>query len=724
MTHVTYRVQGLCCADEVAVLKRALATVIADESRLHFDLLNARLRVELAPGESPESIPKAIAPTGMTASQWRPGSELETDSRIIVARMHRLRAWSCGVSGAAICIAMVLQHAMTGSIVPLFAGESASVQWSVRILLVSAAIVGGLFALPKAWYAIRTLRADMNLLMLIAVCGAFALGEWFEAAMVAFLFGLALMLESWSVGRARHAVHALLELESPTARYRVVETGFTVEHEGPPEEVPVGATVLVRPGERVPLDGTVSEGITTVNQAPITGESMPIAKEPGDTVYAGTINHEGAFEFVSSKTAEDTTLANIVRLVEEAQSQRAPSEQWIDRFARYYTPAMIVLAIGVALVLPSATHYTWTAAIYQALVILLIACPCALVISTPVSIVSGLASAARAGVLIKGGAYLEAPAHIRAIAFDKTGTLTQGCPAVQVVEAVEGWSESDVLRIAAALEAQSNHPIAQAIVTHTQELNLDAESLTDFVERPGRGAEGTVGGEAYWIGNHRLAIEKDAFDSGIKSQTEALQNAGRTVVILGKEDSVCGLIGIADEPRDDSAKTVAAIRKLGVEHIEMLTGDNTTAATRLGETLGCDETHAELLPADKVARVQALNGTHTHVAMVGDGINDAPAMAASGLGIAMGAAGSDAAIEAADVALMSDDLSRIPWLIRHSRRTLSIIKQNVCWAIGLKISVLGLALLGQATLWMAVMADMGASLLVLFNALRLLRVPE
>ena len=559
----------------------------------------------------------------------------------------------------------------------------------------------------------------MNLLMTIAVLGAIAIGEWFEAAAVSFLFALALLLESWSVGRARRAIGALMDLSPETARVRSPSGGEVVELEV--DEVPMGSVVLVRPGERIPLDGEIVEGETAVDQSPITGESVPVAKAPGDEVFAGTINGDGAFEMRSSKLAGESTLARIISLVEDAQARRAPSEQWVERFARVYTPAVLALAVLLALLPPLLAGASWGAWLYTALVLLVIACPCALVISTPVSIVAGLASAARAGVLIKGGAYLEAPSRWRAVAVDKTGTLTYGRPRVQRVIPLNGHSEQELLERAAALEAESTHPLARAVLAAADERSVAYTPAVALKALPGRGAEGRLGEEHFWIGSHRLMEEKGAESEEAHRLAMELEDAGHSLVAVGNDEHVCGLISVADQVRPEAAQAVRDLKALGVSPVVMLTGDNQRTADAVATTTGVSEARAELLPDEKVEAMAALTKAHGQVAMVGDGVNDAPAMAASSCGVAMGAAGTDAALETADIALMSDDLSRLPWLVGHSRRTVAIVRQNIVFALAVKAAFVGLAIFGMATLWMAIAADMGASLLVIFNGLRLLR---
>jgi Cd2+/Zn2+-exporting ATPase len=713
-------VHGLDCAEEVAVLVRAVGPLVGGGEHLAFDVLRGKLSVlASSTPASPGAIREAIRRTGMRAEPWReargePGSWRD-----------RSRTASVALSGLLLVTGIVLHARSAGGVVAALAGEGAAaadepIPATVRLLYLIAVLAAGWFLLPKAWHAARSLRADMNLLMVIAVAGAVGIGEWLEGATVALLFGLSHVLEGWSVARARRAVESLLDQSPETARVRDGD----VERAVPAAAVPSGSLFVVRPGEKIPLDGEVVAGESQVDQAAITGESTPVAKRPGDEVFAATLNGTGALEVRSTRDADDTTLARIVRLVEEAQARRSPSERWVDRFASLYTPAVLVLAALVCLIPPLLAGGSWVTWSYRALVLLVIACPCALVISTPVSVVASLAAASRAGVLIKGGAFVEAPARLRAVAFDKTGTLTAGRFRVEELVSLDGRSERDLLARAAALEARSEHPLARAIVEHAEALAVPYVPASSLRSLEGRGATGIVDGVASWAGSHRYLEELGLETAEVHTRLAAISAAGRTVVAVGTEDGVCGLLGVADAVRSEAAEVVFRLRRLGVEHVVMLTGDNWETARAVGSATGIDDVRAELLPAEKVAALESLRERYGSVAMVGDGINDAPALAASSLGIAMGAAGSDSAIETADVALMTDDLRRLPWLIEHSRRTLRTIRLNIAFALGVKILVFALALGGLATLWLAIAADMGASLLVIANGLRLLRGRE
>ena len=709
-SELSFRIDGMCCAEEINALKRTVGPVVGGEEQLSFNLLSGKMTVAAGNAAASE-IEQAVRRAGLAASPW-------TDEPAPESRWQRHGATTlCALSGLSTAAGLWLHALSAGSLLTALAAEQVPATAATAYLL---AIVTGIgFVVPKAWTALRSLRPDMNLLMTIAVVGALLIGEWLEAASVAFLFALALRLETWSVGRARHAIEALLELKPETARVRDPESGEVLEQGV--DEVPVGSIVLVRPAERVPLDGTVIGGESAIDQSPITGESVPVAKGEGDDVFAGTVNGEGAIELRSTRVASQSTLAHIVRLVEEAGAKRAPSERWVDRFARRYTPAVMALALVLALTPPLLLGQPWQTWIYNALVLLVIACPCALVISTPVSIVAGLASAARAGVLIKGGAFLEAPAEWKAVAFDKTGTLTVGEPRVHAVLPRVGQSERELLGHAAALEAESTHPLARAIneaaVQHRAPLGL----ATELKVYPGRGAEGVIDGRTFWIGSHRFMVEREVDSAELRELADELEQSGHSVVAVGCEDEVCGLLGIADELRAEAPDALARLRSEGVEVLVMLTGDNRRTAERIAQIAGLGDYRAELLPEDKVEAVALLGSQHGSVAMVGDGINDAPALAASSCGIAMGAAGTDVAIETADIALMADDLSRLPWLVRHSKRTLQIVRANIAFALAIKAIFVALALIGVATLWMAIAADMGASLLVIGNGLRLLR---
>lgn len=711
-----FRIHGMDCAEEVAVLKREVGPAVGGEGNLAFDILNGKMSVAAGSPASADAVQAAVVRAGMRAEPWR-------DEKTAVSRedfWERNRRTVLTTAGAGLLALALLVHGSSAGVRAAvgLAEHAAGPPLAAKLLYLLSVLASAWTVLPKAWIAAKRLRPDMNLLMTVAVAGALALGEWLEAASVAFLFALSLALEAWSVGRARRAVAALMDLSPPTAR--LLRDGGR-EELVPPGEVPVGARFLVRPGDRIPLDGRVVEGTGGVDQSPITGESVPVEKRAGDEVFAGTINGDGLLTALSTKPASDTTLARIIRMVGEAQSRRAPSEQWVERFARVYTPAVMGVALLVLLVPPLVLGGAWGVWVYRALVLLVIACPCALVISTPVSIVAALAASARNGVLVKGGLYVETPARLKAIAFDKTGTLTEGKPAVVEVVPLGGLTAAELLERAASLEARSTHPLARAIVAEATKRGLPVRPAEEFRILPGKGAEGRVGETACWLGSHRYLEERGQETPEVHERLEAMTRAGRTVVVVGTADALSGFIALADRVRPESKGVVAALHAAGIEHVVMLTGDNRGTAEAVAAETGVDEVHAELLPADKVARVEGLVAKYGAVGMLGDGVNDAPALARATLGIAMGAAGSDAAIETADVALMSDDLSKLPWLVRHSRRTLSVIRQNIAFSLGVKAVFVVLTFAGFSSMWAAIAADMGASLLVVFNGLRLLR---
>ncbi|MCX7015390.1 MAG: heavy metal translocating P-type ATPase [Candidatus Sumerlaeota bacterium] len=718
---IDLKIRGMDCAEEVAALKKALQA-LRGVRELDFDLLNARLRVEYDEAlAAPNTLIAAVARTGMAAEPFDQARAKQAPAAGHWAPWGRTALTA--LSGLATLAGLAVHATLHGFADALTEAHGfAEMPRAVSALYLGAVILGGWRIAPKAAAALRRLRPDMNLLMTIAVAGAIGIGQWFEAATVTFLFALSLTLESWSVGRARRAIGALIALSPLKAR--VLRLQDQREELVDVERVAVGSRVIVRPGEQFPLDGRVALGETTVNQAPITGESLPVEKKPGSSVFAGTINGDGAVEFVTTRPAGDTTLARIVRLVAEAQSRRAPSEQWVERFARVYTPSVMALAVVIAVLPPALRGGEWARWFYQALVLLVIACPCALVISTPVSIVAALASAAHHGVLVKGGLFVEEPSRMRALALDKTGTLTEGRPEVGEIVAFSGHTEGEVLEIAAAIEARSEHPLGRAIVRHARARGVTPPPAERYLAVRGKGAEAILRGHDFWIGSHRLLTERGQDTPEVRARIDALSGAGSSVVVVGENHHVCGLIGIRDRVRPNARQAVEALRRRGVERIVMLTGDNRATAEAVRRETGIDEARAELLPEDKVAAVEEMLRRHGHVGMVGDGVNDAPAMARSSLGVAMGAAGTDVALETADVALMSDDLSRLAWMMGHARRTLAVIRVNIAFSLGVKAVFVVLAFAGVAQLWSAIAADMGVSLLVIFNALRLLHSPK
>ena len=584
-------------------------------------------------------------------------------------------------------------------------------------LFAMALLSGGYPSFRAAFYSLRrTLTFDMNVLMTVAVLGAVAIGAWEEAAVVAFLFSLGSTLESLTLERTRGAIRALMGLSPKEATVLRNGSSFPL----PVEEVKVGDIILVKPGERVPLDGQVLEGTSTVNQAPITGESAPVEKGTGDQIFAGCINQRGSLKVLTTHAYKDTTLAKVIHLVEEAQAQRAPSQRLVDRFSRYYTPSVIALAGLIALVPPVLFSQPLQPWVYRALALLLTACPCSLVISTPVSIVSAIGAAARRGILIKGGAHLEEAGNLRAIAFDKTGTLTMGRLEVTDIQPLNGQSPEEVLALAAGVEAHSEHPLAQAVLREARHQGVKPVPAQDFQSLPGMGAQARTNGRVSMMGSLRLFEERGfQLPDRARKAVSSLQNEGKTAILVGSGDEVVGILAMADVVRDSARHAVDGLRRQSLKKVVMLSGDNDATASAIARGLGIDY-RAELLPQQKVEEIKSLRARYGAVAMVGDGVNDAPAMSASSVGIAMGSVGVDVALETADIALMSDDLEQLPYLVALGRRTRSTIFQNISFSLLIKLTVISLVFPGWLTLWLAVAADMGSSLLVTLNGMRLL----
>jgi Cd2+/Zn2+-exporting ATPase len=694
----TFRIEGMDCREEVALIERRFRNLPGLEA-FHADVIGQRLHVKYdAARLSTSTIAAAVADAGMRA--WLEHEEpLGRGDR--AARTRNIL-----LAGAAGWFA--------GGLIAEFAGAAPM----LALGSYAASIACGVpLTARKAWIAIKHRSLDINVLMLVASAGAIALGQWSEAAAVVFLFALAQMLEASTLERARNAVRALIDL-APT---EVTLRDGTVERRVAVDDVTPGAIIVVRPGDKVPLDGQVVEGASDVNQAPVTGESLPVDKTAGDEVFAGSINGRGALEVRVTRHRRDTTLARIIHLVERAQAQRAPAQTFVERFARIYTPAVIALAIAIALVPPLLAGGAWEAWTYRALVLLVVSCPCALVISTPVSIVAALAGAARKGVLIKGGVHLERAGEVRCVAFDKTGTFTRGTPEVVDVHPLNGASRETIVRLAASIEQRSEHPIANAIVRFAADNAIAALPGTGVSALTGLGAEGRVNGYEILLGNHRLFEERRLCSPALHAQIEAVSNQGRTPVIVACDREPIGLIAVSDPARETSRDTVDLLRQQGIAAVVMLTGDNASTARAIAAEIGVDEYRADLMPEDKVTAIEELRRKYGPVAMVGDGINDAPALASADVGIAMGAAGSDAALETADVALMADELLKVPYALRLSRAALRNIKTNLAISLVLKAAFVIAAVAGVATLWMAILADTGASVIVVANALRLLR---
>lgn len=601
----------------------------------------------------------------------------------------------------------------------LIAGKLDVPELIVNGLFLTGIFLGGFLPAKNGISLLISAREfDMNFLMTIAVIGASALGSFEEAATVVFLFSFGNALQSYTLDKTRNSIRALMELTPDEA---LVRRG-TTEIKLPVKEIVIGDTIIVRPGERIAMDGKVSTGYSTVNQAPITGESIPVEKRPGDEIYAGTVNERGSLEVKVTKLARDNTISRIIHMVEEAQGQRALSQQFVEKFAKYYTPAVIFLAALVAAVPPLALGQSFEKWFYEAMAMLLVACPCALIISTPVSIVSAIGNAAKNGILIKGGMYLEEVGALSVVAFDKTGTLTEGKPKVTDIIPTDGIPDKEFLSIASAIESRSEHPLAEAIVKSAKEHGAEISSISAFEAIPGKGAKATIQGKTYQIGNSRLFAEQAIDLKHIEGEVSRLQNEGKTVMMLGDDGRVLGLIAVADVLRENSGQAINQLKKAGIKKVIMLTGDNESTAHAIATKAGVDDFRADLLPEDKVDAIKSLLVKHGKVAMVGDGVNDAPAMAVSTVGIAMGAAGTDTALETADIALMADDLTKLADAIKLSRKTLGIIKQNIAFALIVKGLILLMVVPGWLTLWLAVAGDMGSSLLVTLNGMRLLRV--
>ena len=696
----TMRLSGLDCPDCAAKLEKRINMVPSVEgASVNF----GASRLEVIHHGPVTEILEAVRELGYVGQPE--GTPAKSRHKASIWETNRY-ALPTAVSGAVILLAALLERAGLNTAI-------------THAIFASGIILGGCQPARSGWTMLVNARElDMNALMTIAAAGAMAIGQFEEGAVVVFLFSLGNALQAYTLERTRSSIQALMELTPNEAL--VLREG--VEMVLPVEEIRTGDIVIIRPGERIPMDGRVIAGSSRVNQAPITGESVPVEKQAGDEVFAGTINQQGSLEIEVTRLSRDNTISRIIRLVEEAQAQRAPSQQFVDRFARYYTPLVVFAAALVAVVPPLGFGQPFNKWFYEALAMLLVACPCALVISTPVSIVSAIGSAARNGVLIKGGVYLEEAGGLSVVAFDKTGTLTWGRPRVTDVIAMNGSNLDAVLSIASAIESRSEHPLAEAIVSCAREQGIEIPSVTNFQAVTGRGAQGEVAGKRYYIGNIQFFNELGITMAPPEEMVGRLQDDGKTVMVLGDEERVLGIIAVADVIRPDSQKTIKALRQAGIKKTVLLTGDNQRTARAIAGSLGVDEFRADLLPEDKMEAIKELLARYSKVAMVGDGVNDAPAMAISTLGIAMGVAGTDTALEVADIALMADDLSKLPFAVELSRRTLRVIRQNIAFSLVIKGLILLLVIPGWLTLWLAVAGDMGSSLLVTLNGMRLLKV--
>lgn len=696
-----YRIENMDCPTEEALIRKKLASVSGIES-LDFNLMQRMLTVGHNLN-SLDAIESALGSIGMQAV-LQSGETSTKDSSI--EPIPKTNWWPLAVAGITATLAEIMELLQLGN------------QWIVIALVIASIASGGLTTYKKGWIALKNGNLNINALMSIAVTGAMAIGSWPEAAMVMFLFTLAEVIEAKSLDRARNAIRGLLDLTPETATVQQADGSWVLTDV---KAIALGALVRVRPGERIALDGILISGNSAVNQAPITGESLPVDKIVGDEVFAGTINQTGSFEYKVTAEATHSTLARIIHAVEAAQGSRAPTQRFVDQFAKIYTPAVFLLAVLVAVLPPLLMAQSWQEWIYKALVMLVIACPCALVISTPVTIVSGLAAAARKGILIKGGAFLEAGRSMKVLAVDKTGTLTYGKPAQTDFFALSS-NDKHIHEIAISLAARSDHPVSLAIAHANQEQKNDLKTVDSFEAILGRGVKGVIEGNLYYLGNHRLIEELGLCSDDIENRLLPLEQQGKTAVLLTNQTEVLAIIAVADTVRETSKQAIDELHQLGVTTI-MLTGDNEHTAKAIGKQVGVDEIMGNLLPEDKLKIIDSRlkKDPNVKVGMVGDGINDAPALARASIGFAMGAAGTDTAIETADVALMDDDLRKIATFIRLSKSTALILTQNIVLALGIKAIFLVLTFTGQATMWMAVFADMGASLLVVANGLRLLR---
>lgn len=707
-----FRVPTMDCASEESEIRRAVEHITGIRA-MTFQLGQRTMAID-APAISVEQALVAIRKAGFDPQPMQDkGSDVATGSEA-GADGHDHGAGSGGAwrLGGALLLAI-------GAEVLGFFAPDMQVWKAAGLALAAAAIwLAGFDVYKKGLTALRHGRLNINALMTVAVTGAFLIGQWPEAAMVMALYAIAEAIEAQAVDRARNAIKGLLEMAPEEALVRQADGSWATL---PVASVMLGAVVQVRPGERVPMDGILSAGSSSINQAPVTGESIPVDKAVGDPVFAGTINETGTFEFEVNALASNSTLARIIHAVEQAQGTTAPTQGFVDRFAAVYTPAVFVIALAVALLGPWLLDWTWLEAVYKALVLLVIACPCALVISTPVTIVSGLAAAARRGILIKGGIYLEEARKIKAIALDKTGTITEGKPKLVAWEVI--GTEVDAAtaeHIAAVLAGHSDHPVSRAIAAGLTPNNVEAK---DFKAIAGRGVQADVGGAVYVLGNHRLIEERGQCSPALEATLRTHEEAGRTVSLLASSAGPIALFAVADTIKASSREAVASLKALGITPV-MLTGDNQATATAIAHEAGIDEARGNLLPEDKLEAIKTLQAQHGLTAMTGDGINDAPALAQADIGVAMGAAGTDTAMEAADVVVMNDDLRRIAETVRLSRSTHAVLWQNITLALGIKAVFLVLAVFGSATMWMAIFADMGASLLVVANGLRLLKKGE
>lgn len=692
-----FRIEAMDCPTEQTLIQNKLGK-LAGVEQLEFNLINRVLGVtHTLPGTEP--ITEAIKSLGMHAEPLEAGVDAPAPAPV------KKHWWPLALSGIGALAAEVIHF------------TNAAPTWVVAIIALVSILSGGLTTYKKGWIALKNRNLNINALMSIAVTGAILIGQWPEAAMVMFLFTVAELIEARSLDRARNAIGGLMQMTPEQATVQQAD-GSWLEQDV--KIVQLGARVRVKPGERIALDGEVVSGSSTIDQAPITGESLPVEKTVGDKVFAGTINQAGSLEYAVTAAANNSTLARIIHAVEQAQGARAPTQRFVDQFSKIYTPVVFVFALAVAIIPPLFMGAVWFDWIYRALVLLVVACPCALVISTPVTIVSGLAAAARKGILVKGGVYLEGGFKLDYLALDKTGTITHGKPVQTDYLSLDSTAEATAPAFAAALAGRSDHPVSLAIANAAVDKNFAALIVDNFEALGGRGVKGDINGQTYHLGNHRLVEELGLCSPQLEEKLFALEKQGKSVVLLLDKSGPLALFAVADTVKETSREAIRQLHALGVKTL-MLTGDNVHTAQAIAAQVGIDQAKGDLLPTDKLQAIEELYKQGHRVGMVGDGINDAPALARAEIGFAMAAAGTDTAIETADVALMDDDLRKIPAFISLSRNTASILKQNIALALVIKAIFLAVTFAGLATMWMAVFADMGVSLLVVFNGLRLLR---
>lgn len=701
-----FHVQGMDCEDEVKAVRIAL-NQISGVQKVEPNILSSEIRVTHTSSVLSGDLVKKIESTGLRVED----SSKETQKKETSLHLQK-RAVIVLASGALLATGLGLGWFSSPHV------------WVLRTLYLGSILLGSTLIAPKALRAAKQFSLDMNVLMTVATLGAIGIGEYAEAGAVVFLFALSEWLESFSLERARRSVQSLLKLVPETTLVKAQSGEF---QEIAVSEVRVGQIIRIRSGERIPLDGVVKRGQSSVNQAPITGESLPVEKKENDRVLAGTINGEGSLDVEVTQAHRDTKIAQIIRLIEDAQNQKAPTQRFVDVFAKYYTPIVFILALIVFLVPPLFLQAAWPIWIYRALVLLVIACPCALVIATPVSVVSGLTAMARRGVLIKGGAGLEAIGKLRALAVDKTGTITEGVPKVLKIISLNESKEDEILSIAASIDTHSTHPLAQAVVLEAKKRNLIIQESLDYRSISGRGAEALIGEHIFFVGNHKFAHEYAVCSDELEKILITLEDQAQSVVIVGHrphpgcKGEVLGVLGLADAIRSDAKEAIRSLHQAGIESVIMLSGDNQRTVDSISKQVGIDEAYGDLLPDEKVLKIKELKTRYSFVAMIGDGVNDAPAMATATLGIAMGASGTDTAIETSDVTLMQDRLTSTSEAIHMGKRTLNVIWFNTAFALITKLLFLVLSIAGYASLWLAIAADTGATLLVIGNALRLLR---